>query len=104
MARSDYAGHPTIRSNVDRSRSFAVILRTSGAPNWHGRVDGESVEGLSREGGATMWDTVQANDTHLSHDMPCQRCGHALHTFLGCDNGCDCQPALMPGESNFVNA
>ena len=51
-----------------------------------------------------MWDTVQANDTHLSHDMPCQRCGHALHTFLGCDDGCDCQPALMPGESNLVSA
>ena len=49
-----------------------------------------------------MWDTVQ--DTlptaggHLSHDMPCQRCGHALHTFLACDQACDCQPALMPGE------
>jgi hypothetical protein len=34
--------------------------------------------------------------------MPCQRCGHALHTFLACD-GCDCQPALMPGEQ-LVNA
>ena len=36
-----------------------------------------------------MWDTVQTSDTHLSHDMPCQRCGHALHTFLGCDDGCE---------------
>jgi hypothetical protein len=44
-----------------------------------------------------MWDTVQTNDTHLSHDMPCVRCGHAAHTFLSCD-GCDCQPVLMPGE------
>ena len=49
-----------------------------------------------------MWDTVQTSDTHLSHDMPCQRCGHALHTFLGCDDGCECRPALMPGESHLV--
>ncbi len=48
-----------------------------------------------------MWDTVQVNDTHLSHDMPCPRCGHAMHRFLSCD-GCDCQPAAMPGEIRLV--
>jgi hypothetical protein len=42
-----------------------------------------------------MWDTAQVSQTHLSRDMPCVRCGHALHTFLACD-GCDCQPADIP--------
>jgi hypothetical protein len=51
-----------------------------------------------------VWDTVQTNDTHLSHDMPCVRCGHAAHTFLACGDGCDCQPALMPGDQHLVNA
>ena len=50
-----------------------------------------------------MWDTVQTNDVHLSHDMPCQRCGHARHTFLGCD-GCDCQPEQVPGQQQLVSA
>ena len=45
-----------------------------------------------------MWDTVQTYQDHLSHDMPCQRCGHAMHTFLSCDAHCDCSPARMPGE------
>ena len=50
-----------------------------------------------------MWDTFQDTPSrfaseHLSHDMPCQRCGHAMHRFLSCDDSCDCTPALMPGE------
>ena len=49
-----------------------------------------------------MWDTVQTNETHLSHDMPCQSCGHAVHTFLSCDDNCDCNPPLMPGEYRLV--
>lgn len=44
-----------------------------------------------------MWDTVQTVTSHLSHDMPCLRCGHAAHTFLACDDHCDCQPSVMPG-------
>ena len=39
-----------------------------------------------------MWDTVQTSSAHLSHDMPCPHCGHAPHTYLACDAGCDCQP------------
>lgn len=46
-----------------------------------------------------MWDTVETSVDHLSHDMLCQRCGHALHTFLSCDDPCRCGPSLMPGES-----
>ena len=45
-----------------------------------------------------MWDTVQTNDQHLSHDLPCPRCGHGVHTFLACDERCDCAPCVMPGS------
>ena len=45
-----------------------------------------------------MWDTVQTNETHLSHDLPCPRCGHALHTFLACGDECACAPVVMPGS------
>ncbi len=44
-----------------------------------------------------MWDTVQTNEMHLSHDMPCARCRHAVHTFLACGPGCACEPVVMPG-------
>lgn len=44
-----------------------------------------------------MWDTVQINEVHLSHDMPCARCGHDGHFFLACGIGCACEPVAMPG-------
>lgn len=44
-----------------------------------------------------MWDTVQINEDHLSHDMPCARCGHDGHFFLACGIGCACEPLVMPG-------
>jgi hypothetical protein len=43
-----------------------------------------------------MWDTVENSNHHLSHDMPCTRCGHAMHTFLACSDSCDCEPAAVP--------
>ena len=50
---------------------------------------------------STMWDTVETTwevtALHLSHDLPCPRCGHAAHTFLACSDTCDCEPAPMPG-------
>ena len=46
-----------------------------------------------------MWDTVQTNELHLSHDLPCGRCGHAVHTYLACSDSCDCIPAAMPGAA-----
>ena len=49
-----------------------------------------------------MWDTVQLDGERLSHDLPCQRCGHAVHTFLRCDDGCDCRPVPMPGDSTLL--
>jgi len=50
-----------------------------------------------RTGGTTMWDTVQTNSQHLSHDLPCQHCGHASHTYLACSDNCACVPSLPPG-------
>ena len=48
-----------------------------------------------------MWDTVQTSShttaRHLSHDLPCPACGHAVHTYLPCDDACDCPPTVMPG-------
>jgi hypothetical protein len=44
-----------------------------------------------------MWDTVETTTQLITHDMPCPLCGHAMHTFLACDDGCDCRPQAMPG-------
>jgi hypothetical protein len=44
-----------------------------------------------------MWDRPQTNQIHLSHDLPCPRCGHAAHVYLTCDDGCGCAPTSMPG-------
>lgn len=41
-----------------------------------------------------MWDTVDNKHTHLSHDVPCPRCGHAGHTYLPCSDSCDCQRSV----------
>jgi hypothetical protein len=47
--------------------------------------------------GSTMWDTGQTDDVHLSHDLPCPRCGHAVHTYLACSDTCDCVRTVLPG-------
>ena len=44
-----------------------------------------------------MWDTVQTNQEHLSHDPPCPHCGHPAHTYLACSATCGCLPQLPPG-------
>ena len=44
-----------------------------------------------------MWDTPQTNTVHLTHDMPCPRCGHAAHTYLACSDTCACVPPAAPG-------
>ncbi|WP_165807074.1 hypothetical protein [Nocardioides currus] len=49
-----------------------------------------------------MWDTVQSTTHHLSHDIPCPRCGHGAHTYLACGDTCDCAPAPMPGGVALV--
>ncbi|WP_169570530.1 hypothetical protein [Nocardioides insulae] len=49
-----------------------------------------------------MWDTVQISTEHMSHDLPCPHCGHALHTFLPCSDTCACVPRPMPGAAAAV--
>lgn len=49
-----------------------------------------------------MWDQVSDTVEHLSHDLPCPRCGHAVHTFLACDESCDCAPCSLPGSQHLV--
>jgi hypothetical protein len=44
-----------------------------------------------------MWDTVQTNEIHLSHDLPCPGCGHGVHTYLACSETCHCVRTAMPG-------
>jgi hypothetical protein len=44
-----------------------------------------------------MWDNAESSSLNLSHDMPCARCGHAMHTYLACSDTCSCEPATMPG-------
>ncbi len=51
-----------------------------------------------------MWDTVQTNEQHLSHDLPCPRCGHGVHTFLACGDNCACEPVVMPGSLDLAAA
>jgi hypothetical protein len=51
-----------------------------------------------------MWDTVQTNQVHLSHDLPCLQCGHAVHTYLACSDSCACAPVVMPGSAGPVAA
>lgn len=46
-----------------------------------------------------MWDIVQVSSRHLSHDLPCPRCGHPAHIYLACSDNCDCMPTPMPGSA-----
>ena len=48
-----------------------------------------------------MWTTDLTTSTtrqHLSHDLPCPACGHAVHTYLACSDTCGCAPTVMPGS------
>ncbi len=44
-----------------------------------------------------MWDKPEEH-SHLSHDLPCPRCGHGVHTYLACGDSCDCAPYFLPGS------
>lgn len=52
----------------------------------------------------TVWDSQPTTAVHLSHDLPCPRCGHGTHTFLACDDGCDCPPVRLPGSVHRATA
>ena len=47
-----------------------------------------------------MWDLAEAPSTgiHLSHDLPCLKCGHAAHQYLSCSDTCACVPPPTPGS------
>jgi hypothetical protein len=60
------------------------------------RISESNQRPRSKEG-TIMWDTVQTNELHLSHDLPCPHCGHAVHSYLACSDTCDCVPSVMPG-------
>lgn len=46
-----------------------------------------------------MFDTAPTmTSLHLTHDMPCPRCGHGRHTFLACSDSCACQPAEVHAD------
>ena len=47
-----------------------------------------------------MWDTVETQSNPLSHEMPCHGCGHAMHTYLPCSDGCDCAPTWLTLEES----
>ncbi|WP_188111337.1 hypothetical protein [Nocardioides antri] len=45
-----------------------------------------------------MWITDESTSTqHLSHDLPCHGCGHAVHTYLPCSDTCACPVNALPG-------
>ena len=47
-----------------------------------------------------MWDVPEhSKPTPLPHDMSCTHCGHALHVYLECGDGCDCAPHVLPGAA-----
>jgi hypothetical protein len=51
-----------------------------------------------------MWDTVVEISTHLTHDLPCPRCGHGGHRYLPCDH-CACEGAnATTYDSRFRDA
>ena len=43
-----------------------------------------------------MWDTAETTQVHLSHAVPCTRCGHEGHQLLSCSDTCACVPPLLP--------
>jgi hypothetical protein len=48
-----------------------------------------------------MWDTVIEISTHLSHDLPCTRCGHGGHRYLPCDH-CACDGATTQDDAGLT--
>ncbi len=59
----------------------------------------ESNTDQHRKGVDPMWDTLTIERPILTHDLPCLRCGHAVHTFLACSDSCSCAPCVMPGNA-----
>jgi len=49
-----------------------------------------------------MWEIPSSRSAELSRHLPCVRCGHAVHVFHSCGNGCGCTPVLPVGEQSLV--
>jgi hypothetical protein len=48
-----------------------------------------------------MFDTPDSEHPPLSHDLPCNVCGHPMHTYLPCSDTCGCLPSSMPGGPDW---
>lgn len=48
--------------------------------------------------GASTGTGFRGHVVHLTHDLPCPRCGHAAHRYLSCSETCDCVPPPVPGS------
>jgi hypothetical protein len=102
MGSACHVVHPA-RVALTRSGHFSDTFESSGRVRRTTGAASRSVSDISSnqapKEGTDMWDTVQTNREHLSHDMPCARCGHAAHTYLPCDADCGCETAMAPVRS-----
>lgn len=48
------------------------------------------------------WTSTRTSRQHLSHDLPCPACGHAVHTYLACSDSCGCGLTVLPGSVSFA--
>jgi hypothetical protein len=63
-------------------------------------VDPETTEPMEPR---TMWEIPQnSSSSRLSYDAACLRCGHAVHVFHSCSDGCGCAPVLMIGDRSLA--
>jgi hypothetical protein len=47
-----------------------------------------------------MWDIpMETAATALPRDMSCAYCGHVLHVYVECGDGCDCVRHPLPGTA-----
>ena len=92
---AEFSGEPSVERSIMVVRSTHKVTGSTGFRPVS--VKAGTAGTLCGEEGKAMWDTVQTTTHHLSHDMPCQSCGHAIHTYLVCGDDCNCKPAPMPG-------
>jgi hypothetical protein len=87
-----HVGHSVTKSA--RSRQSAEMLRHAVPRSTSQQQQAGTARISSQQGSKAMWDTVETNtgsgSVHLSHDLPCTGCGHAVHTYLPCSDTCDC--------------
>lgn len=105
-------GSPTCRSTQARGTNSLGSSGTGSSCYGWGEITVRSamssagpagLHTISDEEVRRMWDIADDDRghhrVHLCHDLPCPRCGHAVHTFLPCSDTCGCQLCTMPGEA-----